>query len=198
MLVGGIVPRQVEQRTVALVLGTGQLRPDPLAQFEEELQFALALPGRCHRLVPPLQQTLGLRERAGFLHVGGCGQEEDFGLDVLGAQFAGFDLRAVLPPGGRLDHVQVTHHQPLQMGHAKPLQPAVGRAHCGVLPKDEVALHLVLEHAHSGLIGAVRPRQPRKVIIGPVVVRGRGFTPPGLQQADGVGVGVGPKALLLF
>ncbi len=198
MLVGGVVPGQIQQRPVPLVGRAGQPLPDPLAEFVEELQFALALSRRLDGLVPPLHQSLCLREGSGLLHVRGGGQEEHLGLDLLGFQFPGGDFGPVLPPGGRFDQVEVAHHQPLEMRHAQPLHPAVRRTDRGVLAEQEVALDLVGQHAHHGLVGAVRAGQSGQVVVGPVVVRGGRLAPPRLEQADGVGVGVGPEALLFL
>lgn len=172
VLVGGVVPGQIQQRPVPLVGRAGQPLPDPLAEFVEELQFALALSRRLDGLVPPLHQSLCLREGSGLLHVRGGGQEEHLGLDLLGFQFPGGDFGPVLPPGGRFDQVEVAHHQPLEMRHAQPLHPAVRRTDRGVLAEQEVALDLVGQHAHHGLVGAVRAGQSGQVVVGPVVVRG--------------------------
>ena len=198
MLVDGVVPGQVQQRTIALVGGAGQSLSDPVAQLDEELQFALAVAGRLDGLVPPLHQPLRLGERTCLLDVGGRGEEEHLGRDVLGSQITGGDFGAVFPPGGRLDHVEVADHQPLQVRHTHALHSAVGRSDRRVLAQHEVAFDLVFEHCHHGLVGAVRAGQPRQVVVSPVVVRAGGVTPPSLEQADHVGVGVGPETLLLL
>jgi hypothetical protein len=52
---------------------------------------------------------------------------------------AGLDLGPVLPERGALDHDQVADDQPVEVGHAQPLQPAVGRADGRVLAEQEVA-----------------------------------------------------------
>ena len=161
VLVGRVIPRQVQQRPVALVGRSGHPRLDPLAELEEELAFALRVAGRLERLVAPLQQPLCLGERSRLLHVRGRGEEEHLGLDVLGAQFAGRDLGAVLPPRRRLDEVEVADHEPLQVSHAEALQAPVGRPDRGILAQQEVTLDLVVEHSHDGLVGAVRAGQPR-------------------------------------
>ena len=51
------------------------------------------------------------------------------------------------------------------------LLSTVGRPHGGVLAEDEIALDLVLEHAHERLVGAVRPAEAGQVVVGPVVLR---------------------------
>ena len=68
-----VVPGQVEDRPVAGVLRRGELLPDAPAQVMEEVQVRPAVLGRLHRLVVPLQQPLGVGERAVLLGVGGGG-----------------------------------------------------------------------------------------------------------------------------
>jgi hypothetical protein len=81
-----------------------------------EPQLAAAVAGRFDRLVVPLQQPLGVGEGAVLLGVGGRGQQEDLGGDLLGAQLAGLDLRPVAPEAGRFDLDQVADDQPVEAG----------------------------------------------------------------------------------
>ena len=53
---------------------------------------------------------------------------------------------------------EIADHQPLQVRHAHPLHPAVRRTDGRVLAEQEVALDLVVEHVHHGLVRAVRRR----------------------------------------
>ncbi len=198
VLAGRIIPGQVQQRPIAVIGRVRQLRPDPLAQLVEEVEVALAVAGRVERLVAPLQHPLRLGERPGLLGVARRGQEEHLGRDVLGPHLARGDLRAVLPPGGRLDEVEVPHHQPLQVGQAETLHAAVGRPDGRVLAEQEVALDLVVEHGGHGLVGTVGARQPGQVVVGPVVVGPGGVAPPRLEHADQVVVGIGEEPLLLL
>ncbi len=98
MLISGVVPREIEQRTVPRVRGVRDPGTDAPAQLVEELQLALSVIGRSDSLVPPLDKPLSLRERSGLLRVVGRRHEEHLGVDVFGAQLAALDLRAVLPP----------------------------------------------------------------------------------------------------
>ena len=84
---------------------------------------------------------------------------------------AGLDLRAVLPERGALDHEQVADHQPVQVGHAEPLRPAVRRADRRVLAEQEVALDLPVDHVEHLLVGAVVAGQPGQVAVAEVVLR---------------------------
>ena len=147
-------------------------------------------------LVVPLQHPLGVGEAAVLLGVRGGGQEEHLGADVLGAQLAGLDLRAVLPPGRALDQREVAHHQPVEVGHAQALHLGVGRADGRVLADQEVALAVARDLGHHGLVGAVAAGQPRQVVEAEVVVGGRRVAPPRLEQAHQVGAQVAPEALV--
>ena len=196
LVIDRVVPGHVEQRPVAGVVGVLELLAHGLAEFIEEVEFALCVPGRVDGLVAPLHETLGLRERAGFLRVVGCGQEEHLGVDVLGIELPGLDLGAVLPPGGGFDEAEVAHNHPLQVAHRHALHAPVGRAHGRVLPEQEVAVDAVVEHAHRGLVRAVGAVDARQIVEGEVVVSGGRIAPPGLEQAGGVGAAVGPVALV--
>ena len=113
-----------------------------------------------------------------------------------GAHFPGLDLRAVLPEGGAFDHGQVPHHQPVQVGQAEPLHPAVGRANGRVLSHQEVATAVAVHLRDHGLVGAVAAGQPRQVVVTEVVVRRGRLAPPGLEQADQIGAHVRPEAIV--
>ena len=54
----GVVPGQVQQRAVPLVGRAGQLLLQPPPEVIEEPQLGPLIPGRLHRLVPSLQQSL--------------------------------------------------------------------------------------------------------------------------------------------
>ena len=171
MLVGGVVPGQVEQRTVPLVgrsrpASRGSARP---ARRRTAVRFGTrpAVPTAWCRHCS--SRWVWVNEPAFSTWVAAGRKNTSVSMSSR-AQFAGCDLRAVLPPGGRLDEVQVAHHQPLQVRHAQALHPAVGRADGRVLAEQEVALHLVLEHVHHRLVGAVRSGQPGQVVVGPVVL----------------------------
>src|SRR5690606_41768543 len=63
----------------------------PPAQVVVEPQLAALVAGGLHRLVPPLQQPLGVGEAARLLGVGGGGQEEHLGGDLFRPQLTGLD-----------------------------------------------------------------------------------------------------------
>ncbi len=193
VLVGRVVPDEVEQRLVHLVGGARQLPPDPLPELVVEVQVAARVARRVDGLVPPLQHPLGLREGAGLLDVRGRGQEEHLGADVGRSQLAGLDLGPVLPEGGGLDHLQVPHHQPVQVGHAQALHLAVGRADRGVLADQEVALAAALDLRLDGVVRRVVAGDPWQVVEAEVVVGGGRVSPVGLQQAHRVGPHVAPE-----
>ena len=111
-------------------------------------------------------------------------------------QLAGLDLRPVLPERRRLDQREVAHDQPVEVGHAEPLQLAVGRADRRVLTEQEVALAVPGELRHHGLVGGVAAGQPGQVVEAEVVRLGRRLAPPRLQQADRVGPHVRPEPLV--
>ncbi len=193
---GRVVPGQVEQRAVAGQRRAGQLLPDHPAQVVEEPQLGAAVGGRVDGLLPPLQQPLGLGERALLLHVRGGRQEEHLGAALLGHDLAGRDLGAVLPERGALDHEQVADHQPVEVGHAQPLGPAVRRTDRRVLAEQEVPLDLAVDHVQDLLVRAVVAGHPGQVAVAEVVVgRGR-VTPVRLEQARRERAGVAPEALL--
>jgi hypothetical protein len=74
-----------------------------------------------------------------------------------------------------------------------PLRRADGR----VLPEQEVALDLVVEHVEHCAVGAVVAADARQPVVAVAVLRRRWLAEPGLEQAHGVGVGLGPEALLV-
>ena len=91
------------------------------------------------------------------------------------------DLGSVLPEGGRLDEVEIAHHEPLQMRHRRALELAVRRSDDGILAEQEIALDLVVEHVEDRLVVAViaaDARQPPETVI---VFGGGGVAPPRLQ-----------------
>jgi hypothetical protein len=77
----------------AAAAGSGeQLLADRPTQVVGEGQVADAVARRLAGLVVPLQQPLGVRERAVLLDVRRRGEEEHLGLAVLGDDLAGLDL----------------------------------------------------------------------------------------------------------
>ena len=96
--------------------------------------------------------------------------------------------------GGALDLDQVAHDQPVELGQGQAVHPAVGRAHRRVLAEEEVPLHRAFEHPQHGLVGGVVARDAGEVVEAEVVVDGGVVAPPRLEQADQVGVDVGPGA----
>src|SRR5699024_4662680 len=81
LVVGRVVPGQLQQRAVALEGGPGQTLAEFAAELVKEVQLAAAVTGWFQRLVVPLQHPLGLGERAVLLDMGGRREEEDFGAD---------------------------------------------------------------------------------------------------------------------
>jgi hypothetical protein len=63
----------------------------------------------------PLQQPLGVGERAVLLGVGGRRHEEHLGGDLLGAGQAHLDVRRVVPERRGLDLGRVAHDEPLEV-----------------------------------------------------------------------------------
>ena len=104
-----------------------------------------------------------------LLGVRGGREEEHLGRDVLGAQLAGLDLRAVLPPRRALDQREVAHDEPVELRHPQPLHARVRRADGRVLAEQEVALAVPVELRHDGVVGAVAAGQARQVVEAEVV-----------------------------
>ncbi len=192
-----VVPGEVEQGTVTGFGGARQLPPDQPAEVVEEPEFGPAVAGRLDRLLPPLQQPLGLGERALLLHMGRRRQEEHLGTALLGHDLAGLDLRRVLPERGALDQEQVPDDQPVQVGHSQPLRLAVRRTDGRVLPEQEVPGDLPVDHAQHLLVGAVVAGEPGQVVVAVVVLRRGRVAPVRLEQAHAVRARVAPEALLL-
>src|SRR5699024_11240816 len=71
------VPGEVLQRRIALIGGVGHPLAQAPPELVEEPQIAHTLARRGQRLVPPLQQPLGLGEGAGLFHMRGRREEED-------------------------------------------------------------------------------------------------------------------------
>ena len=111
-----VVPREVEHRPV--LAGPSSRRAcsrtrRPRWYMNHRSERAVAR--RLDRLVAPLQQPLGVGERAVLLGVGGGGQQEHLGADVLRAHLARLDLRRVVPERRRLGLDEVAHHEPLEL-----------------------------------------------------------------------------------
>ncbi len=191
-----VVPGQLEHRAVPWQGRGGQPLPDDLAQMVEEPQVGAALAGRLQGLLPPLQHPLGLGEGAIFLHMRGRRQEEHLGAALGGHDLAGGHLGRVLPEGRALNKEQVTHHQPVEVGHAQPLRPAMRRADRRVLPDQEVALYLAVDHVQHLPVRAVVAGHPRQVAVAVVVLRGGCVAPVRLEQAHGVRFRIAPEPLL--
>ncbi len=128
--------------------------------------------------------------------MGGRREEEHLRPDVLGAQFAGLGLGAVLPPGRRLDEGEVADHQPVQVGHPQPLQPGVGGADGRILTEQEVALADAVQLGEHGVVGAVRAGQPRQMVEAEVVVGSGRVAVVGLEQTDEVRPHLAPETLV--
>jgi hypothetical protein len=95
--------------------------------------------------------------------VGGGREEEHLGAAPLRDDLAGVDLGRVLPEGGALDHGQVPHHQPVQVGQAQALEFAVRRPDRRVLAEQEVPEDLAVDHVHDRAVGAVVAVDPWQV-----------------------------------
>ena len=124
-------------------------------------------------------------------------QVEDLGLDVLGLQLTGEHLRGVLPERRGLHELEVTDHQPLEVGQAEALQAAVRLGDGRVLAEDQVPLHLVAEHGLQGVVRRVRAGELGDPVETPVVLLRRVLAEVGLEQADGVGVTLLPETGLV-
>ena len=99
----------------------------------------------------PLQQPVGVRERAVLLGVRGRGQEEDLRRDLVGAQLARLDLRRVAPERRALGLDEIAHDEPLQLREGEALELAVCGSDGWVLADEEEALTL-----RSSMSSAVR------------------------------------------
>ena len=88
----------------------------------------------------PLEQALGVGERAFFLDVRGGGHQENLRGNVLGLHLAALDLRGGVPEAGALDLHEVADDQPLRAGEGLTLQAGVLRTDRRVLTHDEVAV----------------------------------------------------------
>src|SRR5205085_901674 len=104
------------------------------------------------------------------------------------------DLGGVVPEGGGLDLAEVAHDQPLQLGQGPAVELAVGRPDGGVLADHEEAGNLAVGHVQGRLVGGVVTGDAGQVVEAEVVGGGGRRSPPRLEEADDVGVGVTPEA----
>ena len=164
----------------------------------EEPQLRAGVARRFDGFLPPLQHPSGLRERACLLHVRRRREQEHLRPAVVRCDLARLDLRTVFPERRALDLDEVAHHQPVQVGHAEPLQTPVCRADRGVLAQQEVAEHLAVDHVHHSAVRAVVAIDAWHVVEAVVVLRCRAFAPVLLEQRDHVRIGVAPEAFLVL
>ena len=144
----------------------------------------------------PLQQTVGVGERALLLGVRGSREEEHLGADVLRSGLARLDFRSVLPERRALDEGEVPHDEPVQLPQTHSLHPGVGRSDSGVLAQKEVALAPAGELFLDGVVRAVRTGDPRQVVEAEVVALPGCVPPVRLEQADQIRLHVGPEPSL--
>ena len=189
-----VLPGEVEHRAIARISRAGQSLTHEPAEVVEKPQIGARIARRLHRLVVPLQQTLRLGERAALFGVRGSRHQEHLRGDVLGAQLATRDLGSVVPEGCRLGLLQVSNHQPIELGHRLAVHPAVGGADGGVLSQREEALHPTVEHPERRLIRGVIAGEAWQVVEAEVVLRSRSIAEPRLQEADRVLAHVAPVA----
>ena len=112
----------------------------------DEPAFAPTIARRVDRFLAPLQQPLRVREGAFFFRVTGGGKKENLGLDLVGLQFAAFDLGRVIPERSRLDFDHVADDKPFQARERFAFEPRVLRADRGILAHQEHPFHLAVEH----------------------------------------------------
>jgi len=93
---------------------------------EPELRAAVA--ARLHSLLAPLEEPLGVGERARFLNMAGGRHEEDIGAYILGLELAGLYFGRVVPEGGGLYLLEVPDDEPVEVGEGEPLELAMGCA----------------------------------------------------------------------
>src|SRR5215213_3654794 len=87
-----VVPRQVQDGPVFGIFRVCELLPDLSAEVVHEPQLRAAVALGIYGFVMPLQEALGVGERAILLGVRGSRQEEDLGAESLGLQFPGLYL----------------------------------------------------------------------------------------------------------
>ena len=192
----GEVPPEVEDRPVAVAVGVRVALLHPQRQVVHEPQLRARVAGRLEGLVTPLQQALGVGERALLLDVRGGRHQEDLGGDVLGAQLARLDLRRSPPELGRLDGRQIAHHQPAQSRESPALQAGVLRAHGRVLTHHQQPVQPAVQRAQHRREVRVVAGDLRQVPKAELVLRSGGVAEPGLQQRDRVAVEVRPPPAL--
>src|SRR5947209_13401248 len=141
-----MLPAQLLNELVARLLRLRELLLDEPAEVEVEPEVGAAVLLRLDRLPVPLEQALRVREGAVLLGVSRRRQEEHLGPYLIGAQLARLDLGAVVPERGRLDLDDVAHDEPVELREAEPVQLPIRVTDCRVLPREDVALDLALEH----------------------------------------------------
>ena len=150
------------------------------------MQLAARVLGRLHRLVVPLEEPLGVGERAALLGVRRRRKEEHLGLDVLRLGLVTVELRPLAPELRGLGEDEIAHDHPFELAHALPLERAVHRADHRVLAHDEVALHLPVGHlAHRGEVRVVTG-EVGEILEAETVLLGGVLAVPGLEQGDRV------------
>ena len=189
-----IVPAQRLDQRVSLLDRVLELLLDHPAEVEVEPEIRAAIVLRLRRLVVPLQQALRIRERAVLLGVRSSGQEEDLGRDLLGLELARLDLRAVVPERRGLDLDQIAHDEPVELREAEPVRLRVRVADGGVLAREDVPLHLAVEHLQRRPVRRVVVVDPRQLLEEPVVLLVRVIAEVRLHQAHPVRLEVSPEA----
>ena len=121
-----VVPREIEDRAVTRIRRIGQLLPDPLAEVIDPVQLGAGISGRLDRLVMPLQQPLGVRERPVLLGVRGGRKEEHLGVDVLGPRLLRLVLGRVLPEQRGLVGIEVADDEPIELAKRPADEARVG------------------------------------------------------------------------
>src|SRR5207253_8607900 len=128
-----VAPREVEDRPVTLPLRVLQPRADLLAEVVVEPELGPAVIPGVDRLEVPLEQALGVRERAVLLDVSRRREQEHLGSDLIGLELTGLDLGAVVPEGGGLDLDEVANDEPVELREREALRTAVRGADGRVL-----------------------------------------------------------------
>jgi hypothetical protein len=133
-----------------MVPGIGRARellPDLAPEVVHEPQLGAAVGARLHRLLAPLQETLGVGEGAGFLDVASGRHEEDLSPYPFGLELAGLYFGRVVPEGGGLYLLEVAYDEPVEVGEGEARELAVGAAHGRALAHHEESPAPAVDHA---------------------------------------------------